>query len=543
MRLGVSGRCGALVGSLVLGAVLVASPLAAVPTPQQISVDLFPDTTGQHETAVEPDSFSFGNDVVAVFQVGRMSGGGASGIGFATSHDGGSSWRSGSLPVPAQSSLTLVSDPAIAYDRRHGAWIASVLGGRAVSGGLATSLLVSRSTDAINWTTNFVVPDQGLALHDKNWIACDNGASSPRAGRCYVVWTAPFGLTTALAISSSDDGGQSWAKPTTFSSLHAFGVQPIVRPDGTLVVIYATGEDSGARIEAVRSTNGGRTFGAPSRVAALHSRNIPGIRLPPFHSAEIARDGRIFVAWPDCRYRRRCGSDDIVSASSTDGRKWTSAFRVPTGPALAGLDHVLPGLAVDATTAGARTALGLTFITLSPSGCGGAACSLQPFFVSSPDAGRSWSAPQQLESPAPAASFPLAPVPFAGDYISTSFAAGGTAVPVFPWASGPFDGRFHQGIYATAIPPLAATPAVQLGIPRVAVGVRIFARAAASPTEGARVVCRAVVGRRSLRVVSAKVANGIAVCAWRASKGRVTGSLRLVTPEGQATRRFTARVR
>jgi hypothetical protein len=111
----------AAVPALLLALTLVASPSAAVPTPQQISVDPFTDIGGQHETAVEPDSFSTGNDLVAVFQVGRRMTGGASGIGYATSHDGGRTWRSGVLPFAmSPGSLDLVSDPAIAYDRVHG---------------------------------------------------------------------------------------------------------------------------------------------------------------------------------------------------------------------------------------------------------------------------------------------------------------------------------------------------------------------------------------------------------------------------------------
>src|SRR5438034_11676040 len=68
----------------------------AVPTPREISNDPFTDPGSQHATAVEPDSFSFGNTTVGVFQVGRFSGGGASGIGFGRSEERrvGKEWRS-----------------------------------------------------------------------------------------------------------------------------------------------------------------------------------------------------------------------------------------------------------------------------------------------------------------------------------------------------------------------------------------------------------------------------------------------------------------
>src|ERR687892_243615 len=109
-------------GAIACAAGLAGAAAAAVPPAQQISLDPFTDTLGQHETAVEPDSFSFGDTVVAVFQVGRIVSGGATGIGWATSTDGGRTWRSGLLPAltihqsPA-GRLTRVSDPVIAYDR------------------------------------------------------------------------------------------------------------------------------------------------------------------------------------------------------------------------------------------------------------------------------------------------------------------------------------------------------------------------------------------------------------------------------------------
>src|SRR5689334_9194864 len=53
----------------------------------RLSTDLFTNNTSQHQTEVEPDSFAFGNTMVAAFQQGRFFGGGASDIGFATSTD------------------------------------------------------------------------------------------------------------------------------------------------------------------------------------------------------------------------------------------------------------------------------------------------------------------------------------------------------------------------------------------------------------------------------------------------------------------------
>jgi hypothetical protein len=531
-------RRGLASAALIVAVVLVAPSAAAVPSPQKISFDPFNDETGQHETAVEPDSFAVGGDVVAVFQVGRRMTGGASGIGFATSRDGGRTWTPGIIPFPmAALSLELVSDPTIAYDRVHGVWVASVLGGRVIPSDppvITTNVLAATSSDGVSWTTSVVNPSGG----DKNWIVCDNGTSSPHAGRCYVVWTGAVRGALALVISSSDDGGRTWSTPLGVEQARGLGMMPLVRPDGSLVVLAATGEGGGPRIEAVRSSDGGRTFGAPVRVAALRTRDIDGVRVPALHSAEIASDGTIVVAWQDCRFRARCAANDILYSSSRDGRTWTAPLRVPTGTRLAGLDHVTPGLAVDPTTSGARTRLGLVFYVLSPRSCAGAACRFEPFFVSSPDNGRSWSAPERLGAPAPAGWFPRAGGRFAGDYLSASFVGGGSVVPVYAWASAPFDGRFHQGVYTTVVPPLPARPAVRLGPPRIRVAARLEVRVAATPAAGGRVICRASSGR-PLELLSARHSRGSAVCLWRRSRGsRVTGTITLVAPEGRAARRF-----
>src|SRR6266568_6224531 len=72
------------------------TPLASANvTLLQISSDPYTNSTSQHKTEVEPDTFAFGSTIVSTFQVGRFFNGGASDIGFATSTNGGKSFTNG----------------------------------------------------------------------------------------------------------------------------------------------------------------------------------------------------------------------------------------------------------------------------------------------------------------------------------------------------------------------------------------------------------------------------------------------------------------
>jgi hypothetical protein len=544
-------------------AALVVLPAVAgadVAPSQLLSFDPFVAGAGQHETAVEPDSFSVGDTVVTAFQVARIESGGASGIGWATSTDGGTTWTTGLLPklTQAQSppgSASRVSDPAVAYDRVHGVWLVSVLALRDAGSSLPfSSLLVSRSGDGHSWSEPVVTArDESRFAHDKNWIVCDNGPASPYAGNCYVVWTDSN--TGALAVSISRDGGVSWSAPALAPSASGSGWQPLARPDGTLVVVYETERS----IDSVRSLDGGRTFAASSVVSALRTSPVPGMRAPALPSAEIDGAGRIVVAWQDCRFRTGCPApaspNDLLITSSQDGVRWSTTRRVPTAPALDGLHHFVPGLGVDQASSGSTMRAAVVFSVLGPRGCTSETCRVQSYFVSTTNAGVGWSAPQPLGSAQPLDAFPQSTTGrFLGDYVSTSFVAGGVAVPVFASATGPFNGRFHQGVFATRIPPLAVQEPLRVGQPtvtprrpRAASRVTIAAKVTAVSLGAPSVGCQARGSRVRLRLVRRGIFGGRASCTWLVRSAprlaRVTGTITVASPEAEAARRFEFRTR
>src|SRR6516162_914733 len=126
--------CAALIMTLALSVALSSAAFAAVTGDSlfQISSDPYTNSTSQHQTEVEPDSYSNGSTIVSATQVGRFTDGGSSNVGWATSTDNGTTWQGGFLPgttayaTPA-GSYDRVSDPSVIYDAAHKLWIISSL--------------------------------------------------------------------------------------------------------------------------------------------------------------------------------------------------------------------------------------------------------------------------------------------------------------------------------------------------------------------------------------------------------------------------------
>ena len=316
---------------------------------RQLSRDTGASWGGQHETQVEPDSFSFGSTIVTVFQSGRHLDGGAERNGFSTSKNGGRTWRAGLLPT---GSFERVSDPVVAYDAAHRWWLAASLG----IAGDEIAIVVNRSRDGVAWSRPVNAARSATEEYDKEWIVCDNWASSRFRGRCYISYMN-FAHHT-IETRRSTNGGRTWSAPVSIDARQESGfvngVQNVVRPNGDLLLLFTVFAASlgGDQIATVRSTDGGATFGAPFRIAPLEAAEFGWLRAPPFVSADVDAGGKVHVVWRECSVEAYC-SADIVLASSPDGVRWTAPVRVPSiSPD--GINF-LPALAVDPATSG-RTA-------------------------------------------------------------------------------------------------------------------------------------------------------------------------------------------
>src|SRR2546423_15458082 len=207
----------------------------------QLSSDPYTNPTSQHATEVEPDTLASGSTFVSAFQVGRFFNGGASDIGFATSINGGKGFTSGFLPGTTPFSTPTgiygrVSDPSVAFDARDGGWLISYLGLFPNGNTSEVDVLVSRSADGgLTWSNPVPVNTDGH-FNDKNWTVCDTTASSPFFGNCYTEFDDNT-LGDLIQMSTSTDGGLTWgAAQATANNAHGIGGQPLVQPNGTVIV-------------------------------------------------------------------------------------------------------------------------------------------------------------------------------------------------------------------------------------------------------------------------------------------------------------------
>ncbi|WP_256177021.1 exo-alpha-sialidase [Kitasatospora aureofaciens] len=415
----------------------------------QVSADPFTNSTSQHATEVEPDTFAYGNTIVTSSQVGRFTDGGSSDISWNTSTDGGATWQHGMLPgittYQGGGSWARVSDPSVAYDARHGTWMITGLVIDAAANGAGVS--VSRSADGVNWQNPVLAVGNDGRGYDKEWIVCDNTASSPHFGNCYIeVDVTSSG--NAVIMSTSTDGGATWSTPSSPASADAgLGGQPLVQPNGSVIVPFST---NGTSVRSFTSTDGGASWGSSVLVANVSSATVSGsLRsgdgLP---SAEIDAAGKVYVAWQDCRFRTRCSSNDIVYSTSTDGTSWSAVTRIPIDPTSSGADHFIPGFGVDHATSGATARLGVYYYFYPNANCTASTCQLEVGFISSTDGGGTWSTAQTVAGPMALSQIASTTQgAMVGDYLSTSV-VNGKAVAIFAVGKAPAGGQaFDEGMY------------------------------------------------------------------------------------------------
>jgi hypothetical protein len=335
---------------------------------------------------------------------------------FAYSFDGGKTWGDDQPPFyqrvnnpPPDHSVAggegtggayqRGSDPALTFDSRGNAYFSCVTFDNNTN---ASAVLVTRSPAPAGGSFYNNVPPAGTAYvavednspaaqHDKEFIVADSFRTSPFRDNVYVTWTV-FNFTCgpqgdqfcsgAIYFSRSTDKAVTWSKPKEISGnnpdLCFFGnffdparnehdcdfdqgSDPIVLPDGTIVVVFNNGNtpegNPNAQQLAVVSKDGGETWSKPVKVGDDIVVNepvcdfgrgpeecIPGAFVRTNDFPRIAVDkanGDVYAVWQDYR----TGAFDIILSKSTNGgRSWKEATQ-PANPSR-NLDHSQPAIDV-----------------------------------------------------------------------------------------------------------------------------------------------------------------------------------------------------
>ena len=169
-------------------------------------------------------SFNSPQIMLATFQDGRRSDGGAESCGYALSKDGGYTWDRALIPNLTQvngGAYFRATDPVAAIDL-EGRMYLNTLNARTSDFGLA-DITISRTEDqGATWSDPQVVfaAPSTQVFPDKNWMTVNDIASSPTRGRLAVTFTTFTSTTTGastgnnLRCSISDDQGRTWSVPS-----------------------------------------------------------------------------------------------------------------------------------------------------------------------------------------------------------------------------------------------------------------------------------------------------------------------------------------
>ena len=340
------------------------------------------DTAGapQNETAIAVDPndpnrvVAAANDYVARTWACDVSGTPCSALGDGYSgtyysNDGGQTWcctssdpsHLGTL-IPGVTRLTggpydASGDPAVAFDSQGNVYYAGLGFDRTAAPNTVT---VNRGTfDAsghLTWSqpTFINATTSPSTLNDKEWIGVDSHASSPYHDSVYVTWTRfifnPVKgsyVQSPIAFVRSTDGGKTFSDPRLISGnvLYSQGSRVEVGADGTIYVFWE-GATRLASLDAtymVKSTDGGRSFSKPVKVADLQDIIPPqntAFRVNSFPAADVAPNGDLYVAWstalqdsngalcPTYGTNTGCHSVAVYSRSTDGGSTWSAPVAI-----------------------------------------------------------------------------------------------------------------------------------------------------------------------------------------------------------------------
>jgi hypothetical protein len=421
------------------------SDVGTVQHVRRISRDTLPaQGSSEQDTQVEPDvAVDPNNDqiVVAVFQQGRYPDGGSVDPGYATSHDGGVTWKHGNLPKLTKAvggSFARASDPAVAFGP-DGSVYAQTL--PFDSNDCRNGIAVQRSDDGgLTFAPPVLAQDDTSCsyFNDKNWIAVDTFASSPHIGRIYSVWDRGDQNGQPIVLKYSDGRGATWSSLINVSgaSSQGIGALPLVQPNGDLTVVYD--RFSGADTEVAQTSHdGGLTFDPAVVIGQFRGSEPSDMRTGGLPAAAVdPTTGHLFVAWQDTRFRSDGLNDIVLSSSSNGGATWSALAKVNPDAQSKGIDHFTPAVAAYG---------GFVHVTYRTR-AGGSSPSLYVGmrYRGSADEGATWGAELTLGAPSDLTYAAQAGGKFLGDYMGLAASANAVHALWCRSAKPPVSEPYHQ---------------------------------------------------------------------------------------------------
>src|SRR5262249_2151207 len=208
-----------------------------------------PDTQIEPSIAANPAN---PKNAVAVYQEGRIANGGDATKGYATTFDGGKTWKYGQVPrlTPEPREGGAVggpSEPGVAFGPHNVVYANSLVFDINANNGLRSGIVVNVSKDGgRSWGPPAYLQDDMVGgLNDKNWIVVDNSdAPGHHKGRVYVVWDR----IDPVLINYCDhdcDRLANWLPsfqtlPNVVFAGQGIGAYPVIQKDGGLGIVMNT---------------------------------------------------------------------------------------------------------------------------------------------------------------------------------------------------------------------------------------------------------------------------------------------------------------
>lgn len=272
------------------------------------------------------------------------------------SRDGGRTWRTNGLPLPAGKDRPYAPDAAYGPDGKLYVIYVNLIG----PGNVPETLWLASSDDG-GETLSDPVPVAGKLAFQARLAVDPRGVVYVTYLQATSVGTLQLAGPAHIVAIHSTDSGRSFSEPVPVSDrdrLRVGAASPAIDANGDLVVLYQDFKDDVRDFQnlegppwdrpfalvVTRSVDGGRSFSSGMEV---ESGVVPTRRflvfLPEFPSLAAAPDGSLLVAWAD----GRDGDEDVfLRRSDADGQRWREPIQVDDNPAADQTAEQLPKVAV-----------------------------------------------------------------------------------------------------------------------------------------------------------------------------------------------------